>query len=751
MRVSMKYGTPSSSCGTFTNSGEVEDYTVNILPIAVGPEINVQGNSTNIPSGNTAISTTDNTDFGSLEIGAATSHTFTIQNFGTTNVTLDNPSPYIVITGDTSDFTLTANPTSPIAASGSTTFTITFSPITSGTRSATISIANNDITDGEDPYTFNIEGSGIAGPPRYTAYYNNFDAGDDGWSVVTNSNGNWIRTNTFGGTTEMGEGYFWRNSNYNNYNNNTNIVIESPVYDFTGLKNLHFSIDVKYNTQNNRDGMRILYSISGGAYTLLGSSGTGTNWYEDSVSALGSDGWNNDGHSQDPTFNPHSQFGRSSISLADATFSNVNNVRFRVEFSSDGGTTADGVAFDNVLIEADPITALNDATIAPANITSNLRLWLKTNEGIAVSDGANLTNWEDQAFDTALDKEDAYAANYLAPIYRDNGTRNINFNPVADFDHNNTEYMQGKGGYFSQDYFVVFRSDDEVAPETGSFSPGRQIVIGGRFSDDAYHEDPTGLGMGSTSARFTDEILSHNVSSFPLNDPPNDTSYGRAYTTNTVTYRNHPLIVNVKSNASRTATEIYKNGKRVDNTTGIAGNGADLNFNEFNNLQYLIGTGRSGITGRTTSQLNGMLTEVISYTSPNSAINQQKIQSYLGIKYGVTLQDDTSALTDYRLNDVDYIDSQGAVIWDTSANTGYNYDIAGIGRDDASLLNQKQSRSQNDESDLVGPTSGFLTIGLGDISTTNKTNPNTLSNRNFLIWGNNNANLGGTALTVEQI
>ena len=735
------------------NDNNEDPYTFTLQGTAItpAPEINVQGNSNDITDGFNTISNTYDTDFGSLDVAAVpVSQTFTIQNTGSGGLSISS------ITSSNSEFTISGItlPTS-VAGGNSITFNVVFDPSSLGTINSIITI-NNDDSD-EATYTFEVEGigTGTVPAPQYTAYYNNFDSSDDGWAVVTTTNDTWIRTNTFNNTTEMGEGYFWRNSNYNNYLNNTNIVIESPVYDFTGLENILFSIDVKYNTQNNYDGMRILYSISGGAYTLLGSSSSGTNWYQDNVSVLGSDGWNDDGHAATPTFDPHSEFGRSSISLSNGLFSNVNNVRFRIEFRSDGGTTADGVAFDNVLIEADPITPLSEAAIAPANITSNLRLWLKTNEGVSVADGASLTNWEDQAYDTALDKEDAYASNSLAPIYRNNGTRNINFNPVADFDHNNTEYMQGKGGYFSQDYFVVFRSDDIVDTQTGAFSPGREFPIGGRFADRSFHEDPTGLGMGSSTARYTDEILAHNISSFPneSSSPPNDTSYGRAYTTTTVTYQNHPLIVNVKSNAARTSTEIYKNGKRIDNTTGKAGNGVDLNFNEFNNLQYLIGMGRSGITGRTTSQLNGMLTEVISYTSPNSAINQQKIQSYLGIKYGVTLQDDTSGLADYRLNDVDYIDSQGAVIWDTGVNSGYNYDIAGIGRDDVSILNQKQSRSQNDETDIDGPISGFLTIGLTDIYNTNtvniSSNTTIFTDRQFLMWGNNNASLDGAPLTVE--
>lgn len=125
-----------------------------------GAKINVKGNGATIPNGNTAISILDDTDFGEIEVTGtvSTTHTFTIQNLGNTDLTLDDPSPHIVITGSTADFTLVANPITPIVAGGSTTFTITYDPIDSGIHLATVSIANSD-TDA-NPYTFLIQGRG---------------------------------------------------------------------------------------------------------------------------------------------------------------------------------------------------------------------------------------------------------------------------------------------------------------------------------------------------------------------------------------------------------------------------------------------------------------------------------------------------------------------------------------------------------------------------------------------------------------
>lgn len=716
-------------------------------------EIDITGNGVSIADGDTTPDVADDTDFGTIDISAgAVVRTFTIHNNGCSNLNLTGASPYVTISGS-ADFTLTAIPNASVVSSGSTTFQISFDPSLTGVVTATVSIANDDAD--ENPYNFNIQGEGITGPPQYTAHYESFDINDGGWTAITSTNDNWIWTNSYPASiNELADGSFWRNNNFDDYNNNTNIVIESPQFDFTGLQNLQVSLDVKYKIEDNQDGMIIQYSVAGGAYTTLGTSGSGTNWYEDAAAAIGSDAWNGDGHTATPAFDPHNQFTNARFTLSDAIFSNQNNVRFRIQFTSDGSGVDDGVAFDNFRIEADPTTALSNPTEAPADVANNLRLWLKLNEGVTVADGNPLTGIEDQAFANSLDKEDAYQATSLAPTYRDNATRNINFNPVADFDHNNVEYLNGKGGFYSQDYFVVVKCDDIVDTQTGSFSPGRQFAIGARYGDDAFHEDPTGLGLGSTSARYTDEIISHNLNSFPSTaTTPNDDSYGMAYTSNTDSFDNEVLILNVKSNAARTSVEIYKNGKRIDNMVAtLPSNGTPLNFKEFNNLPFILGAGRSGISGRTTSQLNGMLSEVISYSAPNSSLNKQKIQSYLGLKYGVTLQDDASALADYRLNDVDYIDSNGTTIWDTSANNGYNYDVAGIGRDDDSFLLQKQSKSQNNEADGTGATSGLLTIGLSDLYDTNNENiglnSDTFTDRAFLIWGNNNADLDLAATTI---
>ncbi len=139
------------------------------------PEINILGNAVSIADGDVSPSATDHTDFGSVNINAGTAvRTFTIQNTGGANLTLLG-NPMVSISGtNASDFTVTALPTSPVSPTGSTNFQITFDPSATGTRSAMVSIANDDAD--ENPYDFSIQGTGIC--DLFTFYA---DADGDGF------------------------------------------------------------------------------------------------------------------------------------------------------------------------------------------------------------------------------------------------------------------------------------------------------------------------------------------------------------------------------------------------------------------------------------------------------------------------------------------------------------------------------------------------------------------------------------------
>ncbi len=122
-------------------------------------DINVRGNGQSIPDNSIYPIGTNWTAFGVATVGVSTvTRTFTIENLGSTALSLTG-APFVTITGPhASMFTVTVQPsTGVISGSASVTFDITFNPTSPGAKNATVVIANND-TD-ENPYNFNISGT----------------------------------------------------------------------------------------------------------------------------------------------------------------------------------------------------------------------------------------------------------------------------------------------------------------------------------------------------------------------------------------------------------------------------------------------------------------------------------------------------------------------------------------------------------------------------------------------------------------
>jgi serralysin len=143
-----------SPTGTKTQSIAVTVTNANEAPV-------ITGNSVSILDGATTPSTTDHTDFGSAQVtGGTVVRTFTIANNGTVSLTLSG-TPLVSVSGThAADFTVTALPTSPVTASGSTTFQVTFDPSGTGTRTATLTLANDDSDEGT--FDFAIQGTGVS-------------------------------------------------------------------------------------------------------------------------------------------------------------------------------------------------------------------------------------------------------------------------------------------------------------------------------------------------------------------------------------------------------------------------------------------------------------------------------------------------------------------------------------------------------------------------------------------------------------
>jgi gliding motility-associated-like protein len=104
--------------------------------------------------------------------------------------------------------------------------------------------------------------------------------------------------------------------------------------------------------------------------------------------------------------------------------------------------------------------------------------------------------------------------------------------------------------------------------------------------------------------------------------------------------------------------------------------------------------------------------------SKSDAGSQGRVESYLAIKYGITL------------NGGAYVNSAGGNIYTPGV---YFNNIAGIGKDAVSFLNQRQSNSSNPDS--------CITVGLdGQIAATNSANTaGFASDLSYMVWGDDNA------------
>jgi choice-of-anchor B domain-containing protein len=120
------------------------------------PKINIQGNGANIMDGSIATNTVDNTDFGLVTAPNSLSKTFVVENTGVGTLSVSG----ISITGaNAAEFSLIgAVLPFTVATASSQTLTVQFTPLAAGTRSALVTINNNDIN--KAAYDFVIAGTG---------------------------------------------------------------------------------------------------------------------------------------------------------------------------------------------------------------------------------------------------------------------------------------------------------------------------------------------------------------------------------------------------------------------------------------------------------------------------------------------------------------------------------------------------------------------------------------------------------------
>ncbi len=157
IKLRWRAGFDSTVSGSNPN-WRIDDITVaqNVPVCTTCPEIEIAGNTATIADGDIMPSLVDHTDFGDVNTGTNLVRTYTVKNTGTAILTINS----IVVSGtDMGLFTVGAlTPAGPIPPADSATFSVTFAPLTTGLKTATIAVDNDDAD--ESVYDFAIQGTG---------------------------------------------------------------------------------------------------------------------------------------------------------------------------------------------------------------------------------------------------------------------------------------------------------------------------------------------------------------------------------------------------------------------------------------------------------------------------------------------------------------------------------------------------------------------------------------------------------------
>lgn len=319
----------------------------------------------------------------------------------------------------------------------------------------------------------------------------------------------------------------------------------------------------------------------------------------------------------------------------------------------------------------------------PGGVGTGLQLWLKADAGITeVSD--RVTNWADQSGNA---NDAAQASAGFQPRHTNFNGVTINFNPAVRFDGSN---------------------DNLTTPLSINASVFPQLTVISVYlpvSDNA--AGPWGEDNTNWDRYITDRPTHNNMvanGSTGLTDVSN------------LFVQNQPSLTTVRYDEdAASGSDVYVNGVQ------------ELVFTADHdpNVSSAFGVGWDGNDGT----FNGIVPEIAVYSGLLSETDRAKVESYFAIKYGVSRSGN-------------YLASDGTIIWDATANSGYNTHVAGIGRDDNSGLNQKQAFSTKGDS--------LLTIALGTIAADNASNANTFAaDLNFLVWGNDGGALTEADVTVD--
>ena len=349
-----------------------------------------------------------------------------------------------------------------------------------------------------------------------------------------------------------------------------------------------------------------------------------------------------------------------------------------------GTPTVSGTFNYSILLDCGAVNATGTITVnpvQPGGLCEGLVLWLKADAG--VTGASPVTAWDDQSgFNNHT------TANNTPELV----SSAINYNPAVDFDGTNeyfetstTDILLGSQAYTK--FAVVAPSDVSAVNPT---------VIAGSATN------PHVLKMNGGRT-----VMRHSLNSMQLS-------------TNSL-QNNTPHMMTARYGA--TETEII----RLDGNEDSPGNTTEV----FVDGKTQIGCRESG-----RNDWDGYIAEAIEFSNDITDTDIGKVETYLAIKYGLTLDNTAGGTTG------DYIATTGTTIWDADDNPSYHNNIIGIAREDSDDLNQRQSHTLDDTTRIY----------TNSIAATNSANTGFFtSDYAFILMGDNQGQMKATATSNAEV
>ncbi|MFS4428407.1 hypothetical protein [Chryseobacterium sp. S90] len=338
---------------------------------------------------------------------------------------------------------------------------------------------------------------------------------------------------------------------------------------------------------------------------------------------------------------------------------------------------------------------------APGGVASGLSYWYRADKNaLNTGTGTDVTGWTDMWNDTTVTQ---IGTNAL-PKYVLGTSNYFNFNPGINF----TASTQAIGN-------ISVSSLSSLNYDI--FTLTKEGMAGARFLN---------LGRDNTTMNGTNW------------DSPAfyaDGTVARRTNTGALVYLTNPGAV-----AYSTTTPSIMYNTFTDTTVSKGLNGAANGTTGSNtaiglvNGGHIFGANNIAPLGGDDGGFTGNIGETIIYGAGTlSNTERRKVDSYLAIKYGITMG---------RVNTDHYLDANGNQVWNGGTNTAFNNNIFGVAREDIGLFEQKVSKSVN--------TGAILTVA----TTNDFVNPNQntartgfANDKTYFLLGDNNI----TTTTLSSI